>query len=78
MLDAMEDAKYGIKPKLVPYIKILENDYHKGEFGKHYLCIGFKGEKWLFEKSILMFQANGFDFNKFEILDKNVATLYLS
>lgn len=46
-------------------------------------CVNFKDmdedfRQWLFEQSILMFQANGFDFNKFEILDKNVATLYLS
>jgi hypothetical protein len=37
---------------LVPYISTLENQFHKGEFGKHYLCIGVKGEKWLVEKSI--------------------------
>lgn len=46
-------------------------------------CVNFKDmdedfRKWLFEQSILMFQSNKFDFNKFEILDENVATLYLT
>lgn len=46
-------------------------------------CVDFKEmdedfRQWIFEQSILMFQQNGFDFHKFEILDKNVATLYLS
>jgi hypothetical protein len=36
----------------VPYISTLENQKHKGEFGKHYLCVGVKGEKWLVEKEI--------------------------
>ncbi|CAB4175357.1 hypothetical protein UFOVP972_151 [uncultured Caudovirales phage] len=35
-----------------PYIKTLENNKHFGEFGKHYLCVGIDGEKWLVEKSI--------------------------
>ena len=48
----MEDAKYGFEPDLVPYISTLENQFHKGEFGKHYLCVGINGEKWLVEKSI--------------------------
>lgn len=53
MLDAMEDERYGIKhPVNVPYIATLENQKHKGEFGKHYLCVGIKGEKWLVEKEI--------------------------
>ena len=52
MLGAMEDAKYGLQPDLVPYISTLENQYHKGEFGKHYLCIGINGEKWLVDKEI--------------------------
>jgi hypothetical protein len=52
MLGAMEDAKYGFKPDLVPYISTLENQHHEGNFGKHYLCIGIKGEKWLVEKEI--------------------------
>ena len=51
--DAMEDAKYKINPpELVPYISTLENQQHKGEFGKHYLCIGINGEKWLVDKDI--------------------------
>ena len=35
-----------------PYIKTLENQKHKGKFGKHYLCVGIDGERWLVEKSI--------------------------
>jgi hypothetical protein len=30
----------------------LENDNHKGEFGKYYICVGIKGERWLVEKEI--------------------------
>ena len=45
-----DDFKFS--PILVPYIKTLENQFHKGEFGKNYLCIGVKGEKWLVEKEI--------------------------
>jgi hypothetical protein len=46
-------------------------------------CVDFKEmepdfRQWIFEQSILMFQANGFDFNKFEILDNKISTLYLS
>lgn len=46
-------------------------------------CVDFKEmdadfRQWIFEQSILMFQANGFDFNKFEILDSKISTLYLS
>jgi hypothetical protein len=52
MLGAMEDARYGLQPDLVPYISTLENQHHKGEFGKHYLCVGVKGEKWLVDKEI--------------------------
>ena len=37
---------------LVPYIKTLENKRHEGQFGKHYLCVGVNGERWLVEKSI--------------------------
>ncbi len=36
----------------LPYIKTLENPYHIGEFGKHYLCVGIKGERWLVNKEI--------------------------
>ena len=50
--DAMEDAHYGINPPLVPYITTLENQKHKGCFGKHYLCIGITGETWLVDKDI--------------------------
>lgn len=52
LLGAMEDAKYGITPDLVPYISTLENQYHKGEFGKHYVVTGIDGERWLVEKDI--------------------------
>jgi len=53
MFDAMENYKHGCgQPDLVPYISTLENEYHRGEFGKHYLCIGIKGERWLVEKKI--------------------------
>ena len=38
--------------KQIPYISTLENQHHQGEFGKHYMCIGIKGERWLVEKSI--------------------------
>lgn len=52
MIGAMEDARYGFKPDLVPYISTLENQHHKGEFGKHYVCVGVNGERWLVEKEI--------------------------
>ncbi len=52
MLVSMEDAKYGLQPDLVPYISTLENQFHKGEFGQHYVCVGVKDERWLVEKSI--------------------------
>lgn len=52
MLGAMEDARYGFQPDLVPYINTLENQFHKGDFGKHYLCVGIQGEKWLVDKDI--------------------------
>lgn len=52
-LDAIENERYGIQhPVNVPYISTLENQYHKGEFGKHYLCIGIKGERWLVDKDV--------------------------
>jgi hypothetical protein len=35
-----------------PYISTLENQFHRGEFGKHYVCIGIKGERWLVDKDI--------------------------
>jgi hypothetical protein len=52
MTGAMQDAKYGLQPDLVPYISTLENQFHKGEFGQHYVCVGVKDERWLVEKSI--------------------------
>ena len=53
MCDAMENDRYGIKqPSLIPYISTLENQKHRGEFGKHYLCIGINDEKWLVDKDI--------------------------
>lgn len=48
----MEDVKYGFTPTPVPYISTLENQYHRGEFGKHYVCVGIDGERWLVEKDI--------------------------
>ena len=44
--------KHYFEQKEFPYISTFENQKHQGEFGKHYLCIGIKGEKWLVEKSI--------------------------
>ena len=53
MLDAMENDRYGCaQPDLVHYISTLENQKHQGEFGKHYLCYGIDGEKWLVDKGI--------------------------
>lgn len=50
----VEDIRYGINPELnlVPYISTLENNYHKGEFGKHYICYGVNSERWLVDKDI--------------------------
>lgn len=50
--DILDDVKHGINPEVVPYISTLENQYHKGEFGKNYLCIGINREKWLVDKDI--------------------------
>jgi hypothetical protein len=53
MLDAMENDKYNCaQPDLVPYISTLENQKHRGEFEKHYICSGIDGEKWLVDKDI--------------------------
>lgn len=53
ILDAMENDKYNCaQPDLVPYISTLENQKHRGEFGKHYLCFGIYDEKWLVDKDI--------------------------
>ena len=35
-----------------PYISTLESNTHFGEFGKHYLCVGIDGKKWLVDKDI--------------------------
>lgn len=50
--EAMFDFKNGIKSTYVPYISTLENQFHRGEFGKYYVCVGINGERWLVEKSI--------------------------
>ena len=50
--DVLTDVKHGIEPEKVPYISTLENQFHKGEFGKHYLCVGINCEKWLVDKDI--------------------------
>lgn len=52
ILGARGDKMAGRKPDLVPYVSTMENQYHKGEFGKHYLCIGIKGERWLVDKDV--------------------------
>lgn len=53
MHDAMEDDRHGIPhPELVPYISTLENQYFRGRFGEHYLCVGINNERWLVEKDI--------------------------
>lgn len=52
MIGTMEDAEYNFLPDLVPYISTLENQFYRGEFGKHYLCVGINGEKWLVDKDI--------------------------
>lgn len=36
----------------IPFVNTLENQKLKGGFGKHYLCEGIKGERWLVEKEI--------------------------
>ena len=51
-MEMLEDTHWGINPTPIPFVKTLENDYHKGEFGKHYICVGIKGERWLVEKEI--------------------------
>lgn len=48
----LDDIKQGITPETVPYISTLENQKHKGEFGKHYICTGINGERWLVDKDI--------------------------
>lgn len=37
----------------VPYVSTLENQKHLSSgFGREYICVGIKGERWLVEKSI--------------------------
>jgi hypothetical protein len=37
----------------VPYVSTLENQQHLSHgFGRDYLCVGIKGERWLVEKEI--------------------------
>ena len=52
LMGVLEDNHYEIKSIPQPFIKTLENPHHVGEFGKHYLCVGIKGERWLVEKEI--------------------------
>lgn len=52
LMGNMEDYRYGLKSDLVPYISTMENQWHRGEFGQHYVCIGVNGERWLVEKEI--------------------------
>ncbi len=54
LANGREDIKYGFSPPeaTVPYISTLENQEHRGEFGKHYVCTGIQGERWLVEKEI--------------------------
>ena len=52
--EGLENIRFNIehpKPK-IPYISTLENQKHKGEFGKHYVCVGIQGERWLVDKDI--------------------------
>jgi hypothetical protein len=46
------DAIDGLEQPVVPYISTLENQYHRGEFGKHYVCVGIDGERWLVDRDI--------------------------
>jgi len=52
MQDEMENHLFGIKNTFIPYISILENQKQRGEFGKHYICVGIDGEKCLVEKEL--------------------------
>lgn len=54
LASARDDDHFGItRPEpTIPYISTLENQKFKGEFGKHYICTGIKGERWLVEKEI--------------------------
>ena len=54
LASARDDDHFGItRPEpTIPYVSTLENQEFKGEFGKHYICTGIKGERWLVEKEI--------------------------
>lgn len=46
-------------------------------------CVNFKDmdsdfRKWIFEQTILTFNANGFDFSKIEIIDNKNSTLFIT
>lgn len=44
---------YGEHEIQVPYVSTLENQEHLSHgFGRDYLCVGIKGERWLVEKEI--------------------------
>jgi hypothetical protein len=44
------DQRHGCPPDLVPYVSTLENQFHKGEFGENYICVGVSGERWLVKR----------------------------
>ncbi len=46
------DYWFKIDSEKSPYISTLENQKHFGEFGKHYICTGIDGERWLVDKDI--------------------------
>lgn len=54
LASARDDIQFGISAPepTIPYISTLENQQHRGEFGKHYLCIGVNNERWLVDKDI--------------------------
>jgi hypothetical protein len=46
-------SKLGKDEIKVPYVSTLENQQHLSRgFGRDYICIGIKGERWLVEKEI--------------------------
>ena len=46
-------AIFGEHEIKVPYVSTLENQQHLSHgFGRDYLCVGVKGERWLVEKEI--------------------------
>lgn len=52
--EGRENAHYGFSQpeSSIPYVATMENQKHKGEFGKQYICIGIKGERWLVDKEV--------------------------